>query len=251
MQKNKILTGFSKEKSIAYARSLYQSSLPPLIILFKIFFLIFIVLTISTMIYWAIIQYWLVGFHPYKEIADSEFPVHLEGYLINKPPKDIKLEIIENSIYIKQNLENDKNICPHELSGIVRIGINLNFKPSEAESFATAAYAFMVKTHTLQNESDIPSSTLYTKTQYSPRTDTKSDYYSYKFKEPKLRLAKLGCIEYFMGSNSNYHGYCGMNNYWVNDTRIWYRYAYNNKKCFWQIHNAIKKTINYILVKEK
>ncbi len=213
--------------------------------------MILILATISTMIYWAIIRYWLVGFNQYPSIKDSDFPVHMEGYLVKKPPKDIKLEIIENSIFIQQNLENDKNICSHKLSGIVRIHINLNFKSSKAESIAATADAFMIGSHTLQNESDIPSSTLYTNTQLSPRTGIKSDYYSYKFQQLKLRLAKLGCIEYFMGSNSDYHGYCEMHNYWQNDARMEYQYPYNNKICFWEIHNAIEKTINHILIRNK
>ncbi len=220
-------------------------------IILKIFFILLVLVLVSTTLYWTIIRYWLVGSHQYKEIPNSDFPIHIEEYLIQKPPKDIKLKVIKNSIYIKQNLENDKNICSHKLSGIVKIGINLDFKPSEAESLATAAYNSMTSSHIKQNKSDIPFSTLYTKTQYSQRTDTRTDYYSYKFKEPKLRLAKLGCIEYFMKSNSNYHGYCDMGNYWQNNARVWYSYAYNNKACFWQIHNAIEKTINNILIKEK
>jgi len=225
-------------------RKLFKLSLTLLVI-------ILILLTILTIGYWGIIRYWLVGFHPYKKIADSDFPVYMEGYLINKPPDDIKLEIVKNSIYIKQNLENDKNICSHKLSGTVKININLNFKPAQAESLAAAAYAFIIGHQTLQNESDIPLSTLYTETSHSPRTGTKTDHYSYKFEEARLRVADLGCTEYFMESNRNYHGYCDMNNYWLNNARIRYSYAYNNKACFWEIHNAIEKTINNILIKEK
>ena len=228
-----------------------QDLTPFFFICLKLFFIVLILGAISTVAYWAIIRYWLVGFHQYKSIADSDFPIHMEGYLVKKPPKDIKIEVIKNSIFIKQSLENDKNICPNKLSGIVRIHINLNFKSSEAELLADAASTFMMETHVKRNKSDIPRSTLYTKTQYSPRIGTRSDYYSYKFKEPKLRLAKLKCIEYFIESNSDYHGYCDMSNYWQNDARMEYKYAYNNKICFWQIHNAIEKTINTILTKEK